>query len=499
MKKELKLIIGIIICIILITLTVGFEYEKVNAVMGMIISIIALALGLIIYNKKQLSTEKLFLYIVPVIMILFLIAIPLWENADEPVHWFRIYDIIQGNFYTKTTNTGLAVAELPEAVYNYYDYNDRFDMKYSDYKDLYDKEIVEEGKVIYRDLSTAAVYHPLQYMPQVIGAFVADIFTDRPFVMMFAARIVNMLFSFGILYLAIKIIPYGKNIMLLLTCIPIATSSFASMSPDAMTISVSYLFISYILKLLHEKDKKINWKDKIILLIMGMVIALCKIVYVPLAGLILLLPKEKYNSRKEQIVTCALIMGCAIITNLLWLSFSSKYLVVYKEGNSVVQFASLLQNPIQFIQTLFYTLNTDMQYYMYSLFGYGVGADLQIVLHSLLPTIIFVLFIFYTIADQELRNKFTTYQKIIIALIILAIVGLIFTSLYIQWTPINFDTIAGVQGRYFLPILPLASMLIASSVKIKSEYEKDKLTKILGIIVLIIYVYVMLIVTTNNM
>ena len=499
MKKELKLIIGIIICIILITLTVGFEYEKVNAVMGMIISIIALALGLIIYNKKQLSTEKLFLYIVPVIMILFLIAIPLWENADEPVHWFRIYDIIQGNFYTKTTNTGLAVAELPEAVYNYYYYNDRFDMKYSDYKDLYDKEIVEEGKVIYRDLSTAAVYHPLQYMPQVIGAFVADIFTDRPFVMMFAARIVNMLFSFGILYLAIKIIPYGKNIMLLLTCIPIATSSFASMSPDAMTISVSYLFISYILKLLHEKDKKINWKDKIILLIMGMVIALCKIVYVPLAGLILLLPKEKYKSRKEQIVTCALIMGCAIITNLLWLSFSSKYLVVYKEGNSVVQFASLLQNPIQFIQTLFYTLNTDMQYYMYSLFGYGVGADLQIVLHSLLPTIIFVLFIFYTIADQELRNKFTTYQKIIIALIILAIVGLIFTSLYIQWTPINFDTIAGVQGRYFLPILPLASMLIASSVKIKSEYEKDKLTKILGIIVLIIYVYVMLIVTTNNM
>ena len=74
---------------------------------------------------------------------------------------------------------------------------------------------------------------------------------------------------------------------------PVAVSSLASMSPDAMTISMSYLFISYILKLLNEKDKKIDWKDKIILLILGMVIALCKIVYLPLAGLVLILPKEK--------------------------------------------------------------------------------------------------------------------------------------------------------------------------------------------------------------
>ena len=250
MKKEVKFIIGIILCIIVIAGIIAFNYNKVNAVMGMVISIIAILLCAKIYTEKQLKPEKLFLYIVPIIMILFLIGIPSWKNADEPVHWFRIYDISQGNLYTKKNN-GLAVVELPEAVYNYHNYTNELGIKYSDFKELYENEIIEDGKVIYRELSTAAVYHPIQYMPQVIGTFIADIFTDRPFVMMYFARVFNMIFSLAILYLAIKTIPYGKNIMLLLTCIPVAVSSFASMSPDAMTISMSYLFISYILKFLN--------------------------------------------------------------------------------------------------------------------------------------------------------------------------------------------------------------------------------------------------------
>ena len=499
MKKETKFILGILLCIIVIAGIVGFNYNRINAIMGMVISVIAIALSAIIYSKKQLKTETLFLYIAPIIMLLFLIGIPSWKNADEPVHWFRIYDIIQGNFYTQTTEDGLAVVELPEATYHYHNHQGELDITYRDFKDLYEKEIVENGEVVYRELSTAAVYHPIQYMPQVIGAFIADVFTDRPFVIMYFARVFNMLFSLALLYFAIRTIPYGKNIMLLLTLIPVAASGFASMSPDAMTISISYFFISYILKLLYEKDKKINWKDKIVLLLIGMVMSLCKIVYLPLAGLILLLPKEKYNSRKEQIVTCIVIMGCAIITNLLWLGYSSQYLVAYKEGKSAIQISSIFENPIQYIQRVLYTINAETQTYLYGLFGSGVGADLHIALHTTLPIIIFIAFLFLTIADKDLKNQFTTYQKIIIALIILAIIGLIFTSLYIQWSPINYDVIAGVQGRYFLPILPLVSLLIANTIKLKSEYDNNKITKVLGIILLLIYVYVMITVGTDNM
>jgi uncharacterized membrane protein len=40
------------------------------------------------------------------------------------------------------------------------------------------------------------------------------------------------------------------------------------------------------------------------------------------------------------------------------------------------------------------------------------------------------------------------------------ILGLTFSSLYVQWTPYMNDTIVGIQGRYFIPLLlPVALVL----------------------------------------
>ena len=36
----------------------------------------------------------------------------------------------------------------------------------------------------------------------------------------------------------------------------------------------------------------------------------------------------------------------------------------------------------------------------------------------------------------------------------------------LNWTPINYQTLFGLQGRYLLPILPLALLLVKSSKKL---------------------------------
>ena len=38
---------------------------------------------------------------------------------------------------------------------------------------------------------------------------------------------------------------------------------------------------------------------------------------------------------------------------------------------------------------------------------------------------------------------------------ILGSAELIFLSLYVTWTPVGMDRIDGVQGRYFIPLLPM--------------------------------------------
>ena len=50
--------------------------------------------------------------------------------------------------------------------------------------------------------------------------------------------------------------------------------------------------------------------------------------------------------------------------------------------------------------------------------------------------------------------------------------------------------IQGVQGRYFIPILPLLMLLIGSNLKLQTEFDQEKLAKISGITLCIIYMYV---------
>ena len=46
--------------------------------------------------------------------------------------------------------------------------------------------------------------------------------------------------------------------------------------------------------------------------------------------------------------------------------------------------------------------------------------------------------------------------------IVALVVGLTFFAA-LSWTPINYTTIFGVQGRYWLPVLPLALILLGST------------------------------------
>lgn len=261
MKKNLELIAILLLCITVITLVLTYVYGKISVLATIAVLTITAGISFLIYFKKDITEEKIFLYIVPIILIMLIFSIPIVKNADEIVHWHKVYDISQGNIITEKLD-GIGVGYVPESVRIVIPQNE---INYKKVAELYERELNEDEEKLVVDLTTDAVYHPLTHAPQVLGVLIAKIFTNKPVVMMYMARILNALCSFILLYFAIKIIPFGKRIMLLLTCIPVCANSLASMSTDALTISVAYLLIAYVLKLINEKQKKIELKEKIIL------------------------------------------------------------------------------------------------------------------------------------------------------------------------------------------------------------------------------------------
>lgn len=455
-------------------------------ILGILIFIIyAVVISIYIYYQKEIKVEKIFLYTVPVICLFYIIFMPTFKNHDELYHWYRGYEVSMGRLMTGI-NGDILGTEMPENI-NKIATDDWTSITYTDVKECLRIPLESnKEKTLYAE--TSAVYSFVQYLPQGIGIAIARLFTDKVLLLAYAGRTMNMLVAMCCIYFAIKKIPFGKKILLLLSYIPISIEGFSSLSPDAMTISIAFIYIAYILNLAFSKEEKfIDKKQAIILTILSIIMSLCKIVYLPLVLLMFIIPKEKFKDSKK-IKRIVVIIMIAVIINLVWLGISSIYLAHFREGDSGVQVKTLLLDPIKYIQECLYTLNINADSYIMTMFGQKLGWGELVNIHDIVPYVLFFMTIWITIIDETIKDRFKFFQKIIIMLSVVGIIGLIFTSLYVQWTTCGSDSIAGIQGRYFIPILPLVVLLVGSQIKINTPYNGKNVNKYIGIIGIIIQI-----------
>lgn len=461
--------------------------KKIFAVIMCLMIVCITTVAWLIFLRPNMKIENMFLLIALVTYVFFFVAMPTFKNHDEYYHWLRAYEISQGNLVTPIENK-VQGSKMPDGISEIATSN-WIDIRYSTMKETSSIRLNRENPGVLNS-ETAAVYSCVQYFPQSAGIFVGRLFTDRALYLTYFGRFFNMIISIVILYIAIKITPFGKRILLVAAMLPIAIEGFTSLSPDALTISISFLFIAYILKISFSNDiEKITTKHKVIILAMSVVIALCKIVYIPLVGLTLLIPKEKFNN-KRKMITIIVIGIIAVAVNLCWLYFSSRYLATFREGDSKIQVMLALKNPIQYVQNMMHTVNINSNSYLMSLYGSELGWGELVKVHYIVPFTMILLHIVAVITDDDIKGKFKKSQLFWLGSIFLTIVVLIFTSLYVQWTMIGKESIAGVQGRYFLPILPLFLIGIASAVKVKSLYNEKNVDKLVGITAMCVQLFV---------
>ena len=453
-------------CKIITTDTMYYQsYHNILYISLMIVlTIITFILLKFLFKDKNIKIENWYLVLSIIVYGTYIIAFPLFAPHDEYYHWGRAYEISEGHLLSEV-NDNYSMTKLPLAVSTLY--NTEFtNIRYATTYNTKDIRINEWEKAMF-DMRTVAVYSPVQYIPQSIGIAIARIFTSRTLVMAYFGRIMNAIMSIILMYLAIKLIPFGKKILFTIAFIPIAVEGFTSLSADAITISISFLLLAYILNLKFNKDiKTLTKKHYICLLIMSIVLALCKIVYIPLIFLLLLLPKDKFKDKKHRLLFVSSIIGISVLLNLIWLGIASTYLAFYESTGS--QVTTVLKHPINFIQIFFYTILNENRLYIYTMFGYNLGWGEAIHPYSIIPITLMLLLVLNTFADKDVNKKIDTKETLIITGIVLLIIGLIYASLFIQFTPPGYRFILGVQGRYFLPFLPLI-MFITS--KINLEYK----------------------------
>jgi uncharacterized membrane protein len=98
--------------------------------------------------------------------------------------------------------------------------------------------IPEKSKVF------AALYPPIPYIASASVMFIGKLLNFSPLDLIYPARLVNLFLYTLIVYMAIKLIPVHKWVLLLLALMPMTLYEAATLSADSFTIANSSFYCS---------------------------------------------------------------------------------------------------------------------------------------------------------------------------------------------------------------------------------------------------------------
>lgn len=299
----------------------------------------------------------------------------------------------------------------------------------------------------------------LGYIPQVIGVTVARICGAGPIQIILTGRVFALIFYCLCMFYAIKLIPYNKQMLMIIGLFPMTLQQVMSYSYDAVIIDASFLLTAIVISKIDEK-KEINKEEIILSLFLIAIIASIKFIYLAILLLALLIPYEVFNKKKQFYAIGAIAFSILVIMGTRLTSITD----ALGDGDAVlnnqvgkISLTYCLHNPIYTFELLWRTIERVSSDYLGQMVSTQLG-DLCINTPNLILIGFLILFIISSIQveNQKVIANMKTRGLCIITFIIVG--GLIIASLMFSWTPIGSLTIQGVQGRYFLPVLPLVGI-----------------------------------------
>lgn len=458
---------------------------------------------IIIKKFKNMTINKIFIFLASIIGITFSVCFPLTQIPDEITHINMIYE---------ERNLDIKFSDIN---------ND-----YSGFDDISKNEnnIVQKSK--YFNLSkkidigiklTIPKISIIRHFPQYIGMLIGELLHLPVFFYLTLCELFALAFYIFVCNIALKKMPFKKSLMMFIMLLPVCSQQMSSFSYDVVLNSVCFLFIAYIMDLKFKKDK-ILIKDILILLLCLSIIFICKMPYVLLALLVFVLPFSKFEFKTKKInITYDNIKKVlkkykiiCFIVSLIFLAVSGiiAYKVLLKMSIGRILIASLLN----FKDTLLLfkrSISIFLPYYLETIVGnLGIfNVNTSSIFEFFVYISLFIITFFnYKIVKNKIlieNIKFSKRDNLIIYCIVILFIYIIILSMF-EWTMYctkipNYHNltvsqlgdyirklpyIGGVQGRYFIPIIPLILIPLNSS-KIT-----EKLLKLNPFIYQIVYYFI---------
>jgi uncharacterized membrane protein len=399
--------------------------------------------------------------------------------GDEPNHFFRAYQISDG-VLVGVKHEDASGGWLPRSVLTTNrrlvgDIEMNHDVKF-------DINLIGElGQVplddddrIFVSYHNTVVYSPVAYVPQIIGIRVGKIFGASALALIYFARIFNLIFFLALSYLAIKKTPVFKWVFCFLWLTPTTVFQAASASIDPFTFGICFLVIAHFLFYALDDASRIGKREIAKLFILCFIAALCKQAYVFLPLLFLAVPRRKFASTRFYLLAFgALVAVCAAGVGL-WSYIVKPLFMPYRsdvEINPDAQLGFIFHHPFGYLWIVVKSYVGFSAYYFLTFFGQLTWLDLFV--PRWLTIYLFVVAIFIALLDKNSSIVVSKFHKALFSVIIGLTALLVATLLYMTWSPIGGDRVAGIQGRYFISVAPLFFLLFYNRKLVWKFFERN--------------------------
>lgn len=306
---------------------------------------------------------------------------------------------------------------------------------------------------------------PAAYIPQALGISLARILNLNSVWLAYLGRIGNLLFFVAMTGLSIQKAPFGKEILAGGGLLPMTLHLSGTFSYDVWILAWMFYFTACCLDLAFAAER-VKGRDVAVLAAVMALAGPCKMVYSVFMGLCLLIPAKKFGSWKKWALSAGLVLGAwAVVMVLINRQVVSAYAAPETENyigwaeETGYSLGMLLHQPRRTIQLFYNTLASQSQGYLMSMIGYCLG-NLDPVLN--VPYLLVLAFIgcLLCLAFRKPGEKLVLIGggRLWIWFLCLSCMGALMLSMLIAWTPVSSSVISGVQGRYFLPFLPIFLM-----------------------------------------
>lgn len=495
-RNKTRGIITIFLTVDILAVSIYFRFglqfqESLNYIMfiGLIggFAVVAALYSFLLLRKNE-KVELYFIISSFVFGMIFSVILPPFSAPDEDFHFtvaYRLSNAIMG----QPINDEQGYIYMRECdIQNYERYPD------NEYEIDIIKALIMGSKessenIVASERNQNSFVPIIMYVPQAVGITIGRLLHFNYVRVVLLGRWMNLMTFIAITAFAIKLIPCGKWIFYAICQIPLLMEVVSSYSYDVLILAGSFLFIAYLIRLCRQDDK-ISMKQMGMLMLLAAAYGPLKPVYIPLLGLVFLIPNHKISDTKwKSLGIKTLIVGLAAISFLLVNKFSlmsmrwienetiaissevmydesmvleetEYYDIVDRDPCNRPNMTFLLQNPLDMVESCMGAVLAFMDEYVLSTFGNYLGwYHIRIPVYISLLAML-VLYLSYVADDGDAVKLMGNGGRLWTIFLMAGSCFAVFLTMYLKNTIPSNKSIIGVQGRYMIPMLAVLPLFL---------------------------------------